>query len=176
MDEQNFLPKSIIGQAATYARNQCTALNRYLEDGELSIDNNAAERTMKAVAIGRKNWLFVGSPEAGARAAVMMSLIASCKANEVEPWACLNDVLTQIPAGASPRIPSPRHLAPVTPQTSLGNPQTKTQRTTQKMLPVVHLALIHELEFEDLFSNLLLTCFKTVADTSCYLLCLLIHL
>ncbi|MCA9049190.1 MAG: IS66 family transposase, partial [Planctomycetaceae bacterium] len=109
LDEQHFLPKSIIGQAATYTRNQWTALNCYLEDGELSIDNNAAERTMKPVAIGRKNWLFVGSPEAGARAAVLMSLIASCKANEVEPWAWLNDVLTQIPAGASPESLLPDH-------------------------------------------------------------------
>ena len=102
LEEQEFLPKSIIGQAATYTRNQWEALNRYLEDGELSIDNNAAERAMKPVAIGRKNWLFVGSPEAGARAAILMSLIASCKASEVEPWAWLNDVLTQIPRGASP--------------------------------------------------------------------------
>ncbi len=53
---QSFLPKSLIGKAATYTRNQWTALNRYLEDGDLSIDNNAAERAMRPVAIGRKNW------------------------------------------------------------------------------------------------------------------------
>ena len=100
LDEQQFLPKSQIGKAATYTRNQWTALTRYLADGDLSIDNNAAERSMKPVAIGRKNWLFVGSPQAGQRAAILMSLIASCKAKQVEPWAYLKDVLTQLPHGA----------------------------------------------------------------------------
>ena len=95
--EQSFLPKSLIGKAATYTRNQWTALNRYLEDGDLSIDNNAAERAMRPVAIGRKNWLFVGSPRAGSRAAVLMSLVASCKENRVEPWAYLRDVFTRLP-------------------------------------------------------------------------------
>ena len=52
-----------------------------MEDGRLAIDNNAAERLMKPVAFGRKNWLFVGSGEAGSRAAVLMSLVASCKLN-----------------------------------------------------------------------------------------------
>jgi hypothetical protein len=67
-----------------------------VEDGRLAIDNNAAQQLMKPVAIGRKNWLFVGSVEAGSRAAVLMSLVASCKLNEVEPWAYLRDVLTKI--------------------------------------------------------------------------------
>jgi hypothetical protein len=78
-DTQEFLPKSLIGKAATYTINQWNALNGYLEDGDLSIDNNAAERAMKPVAIGRKNWLFVGSPAAGRPAAILLSLIASCK-------------------------------------------------------------------------------------------------
>ena len=96
LDEQSFLPKSLIGKAATYTRNQWTALNRYVEDGDLSIDNNQAERAMRPVAIGRKNWLFVGSPIAGRRAATLMSLIASCKNNSVEPWAWLKDILTRL--------------------------------------------------------------------------------
>ena len=102
LDEKQFLPKSQIGKAATYTRNQWEALRRYVEDGDLSIDNNAAERAMKSVAIGRKNWLFVGSPRAGGRAAKLMSLIASCKANRVEPWAYLRDVLTRLPLGTEP--------------------------------------------------------------------------
>ena len=73
----------------------------YLENGDLSIDNNASERAMRPVAIGRKNWLFVGSKAAGQRAAILMSLIATCKANLVEPWAWLRDVLIQLPRGAS---------------------------------------------------------------------------
>jgi len=102
LDDQEFLPKSIIGQAATYTRNQWNALNRYVEDGALSIDNNAAERAMKPVAIGRKNWLFVGSPQAGHRAAILMSLIASCKASSVEPWAWLRSTLTELPRATTP--------------------------------------------------------------------------
>ena len=101
LDTQEFLPKSLIGKAATYTINQWNALNCYLEDGDLSIDNNAAERAMKPVAIGRKNWLFVGSPATGRRAAILMSLIASCKTNHVEPWAWLQNTLTQLPQGVS---------------------------------------------------------------------------
>ena len=92
------MPKSLIGKAATYTRNQWEALNRYLEDGDLSIDNNFAERAMRPIAIGRKNWLFVGSEQAGHRAAVLTSLVASCKNNFVEPWAYLKDVLTKLPS------------------------------------------------------------------------------
>lgn len=103
LDEQTFLPKSQIGKAATYTRNQWQALNRYVEDGDLSIDNNEAERAMKTVAIGRKAWLFVGSPLAGNRAAKLMSLVASCKANRVEPWAYLRDVFSKLPQGIEPQ-------------------------------------------------------------------------
>jgi transposase len=99
LDKEVFLPKSLSGKAATYTLNQWTALNRYLEHGDLSIDNNASERAMRPVAIGRKNWLFVGSHQAGRRASVLMTLIATCKANLVEPWAWLKDVLIQLPHG-----------------------------------------------------------------------------
>jgi transposase len=102
LDEQTLLPQSLIGKAQTYTRNQWTALRRYLDDGDLSIDNNLSERTVKPVAIGRKNWLFVGSPPAGRRAAVLMSLVASCKANQVEPWAYLRDLFEHLPCGAAP--------------------------------------------------------------------------
>jgi hypothetical protein len=101
LDGKQFLPKSPTGEAARYTRNQWAALNRYVEDGRLAIDNNAAERLMKPVAIGRKNWLFVGSVDAGSRAAVLMSLVASCKLNEVEPWAYLRDVFTKMAARTS---------------------------------------------------------------------------
>ena len=72
-------------------------MNRYVEDGDLSIDNNFAERAMRPIAIGRKNWLFVGSEQAGHRAAVLTSLVATCKNNFVEPWAYLKDLLTKLP-------------------------------------------------------------------------------
>ncbi len=97
-ESPKLLPKSPIGQAATYALNQWKALVRYCEDGELSIDNNAGERAMKAPALGRKNWLFVASRNGGRRAAILFSLVASCKANQVEPWAWLRDLFARVPA------------------------------------------------------------------------------
>jgi len=101
LNEQSFLPKSLIGKAHTYTLNQWQALNRYVEDGELTIDNNRAERAMRPIAIGRKNWLFVGSTAAGRRAAILATLIASCKENQVEPWAYLRDIFTRIPSRPS---------------------------------------------------------------------------
>jgi transposase len=96
-ERPHLLPKSPAGQAATYMTNQWAALNRYCESGLLSIDNNAAERAMKPCAIGRKNWLFVGSRTGGERAAVLLSLVQSCKQNQVEPWAYLRDIFDRLP-------------------------------------------------------------------------------
>jgi transposase len=92
------LPKSPLGEAFGYVRNNWSALVRYTEAGYLAIDNNVSEREMKRVAIGRKNWLFVGSPEGGKMAAVMMSFTSTCHRLSVEPWAYLQDVLTRLPA------------------------------------------------------------------------------
>jgi transposase len=94
---RDVLPKSPIGEALRYTQNQWEALERYTTDGDLAIDNNLSERTVKIAALGRKNWLFVGSPKAGRRAAVLLSLVASAKANHVEPWAWLRDLFTQLP-------------------------------------------------------------------------------
>jgi transposase len=91
------LPKSPIGEAVTYARAQWTALTRYLEDGHLAIDNNAAERALRRVVTGRKNWLFCGRDVGGTRAAVLYSVVATCKAHGIDAWAYLRDVLERIP-------------------------------------------------------------------------------
>jgi transposase len=91
------LPKSPLGQAIQYALNQWTALVRYTEAGFLAIDNNVAEREMKKIAIGRKNWLFVGSPKGGQTAAVLLSFTATCQRLGVEPWAYLQNVLRRLP-------------------------------------------------------------------------------
>ncbi len=90
------LPKSPMAEALGYARNNWMALVRYTEAGFLDIDNNVAEREMKRIAIGRKNWLFIGSPQGGAMAAVMMSFTSTCNRLDVEPWAYLHDVLTRL--------------------------------------------------------------------------------
>ena len=100
--QQGVLPKSAIGKAFTYTLNQWDALCRYTEDGDLAIDNNLAERAMKIPALGRKNWLFVASETGGRRAAILFSLVASCKANHVEPFAYLRDLFTQLPTVTSP--------------------------------------------------------------------------
>jgi transposase len=91
------LPKSPMAEALGYALNNWSALVRYTEAGFLAIDNNVAEREMKRVAIGRKNWLFVGSPQGGQTAAVLISFTSTCRRLGVEPWAYLQDVLTRLP-------------------------------------------------------------------------------
>jgi transposase len=92
------LPKSPMGQVILYAMNQWDALCVYTTDGDLSIDNNAAENALRRVAIGRKNWLFCGSDNGGHTAAVLFSLIATCQRHKVDPFAYLRDVLTRIAA------------------------------------------------------------------------------
>src|SRR4051812_5825684 len=87
------LPKSGFGQAIGYARNQWAALCRYTEDGRLTIDNNVSERRLRDQAIGRKNWLFLGSVEAGPRAAVLSTIMAGAKRHRLEPWAYVKDVV-----------------------------------------------------------------------------------
>jgi transposase len=93
------LPKSSLGKAVTYARNQWAALRRYTSDGRLTIDNNVSERTLRLQAIGRKNWEFVGSAEAGPRAAVLFTILAGAKRHHLEPWAYVRDVLLRLSAG-----------------------------------------------------------------------------
>ena len=84
-------------KAIDYALSNWTALTRFLEDGNVPIDNNAAENSIRPLAIGRRNWLFVGSQQAGERAAVVMSLIESAKLNGHDPWAYLKDVFERLP-------------------------------------------------------------------------------
>lgn len=90
------LPKSPIADAMGYARNQSGALTRFLEDARLKFDNDAAERQLRRVAVGRKNWLFAGGDEGAERACVLYSLVASCKLHGVNPWEYLRDVLVRV--------------------------------------------------------------------------------
>ncbi len=98
------LPKSPLGEAITYVFNQWAALNVYLTDGDLAIDNNASENALRRVALGRKNWLFCGSDNGGHTAAILFSLIATCQRHKVEPFNYLRDVLTRIAAQPSSRL------------------------------------------------------------------------
>ncbi len=92
------LPKSDLGKAVSYARNQWQALRRYTEDGRLTIDNNISERTLRHQAIGRKNWLFLGSKQAGPRAAILFTVLAGAKRHRIEPWAYLREILLRLHA------------------------------------------------------------------------------
>ena len=90
------LPKAPIADAMGYARNQWDALTRFIDDARLKLDNNAAERQLRRVAVGRKNWLFAGSEEGAERGCVLYSLIASCKLHDVNPFDYLRDVLVRV--------------------------------------------------------------------------------
>jgi len=96
--QREVLPKSPSGAAVRYVLNQWEALTRFLEDGELEIDNGATERANRDIALGRGNWTFFGSDVGGQTAAVLRSFIATCKRCGVEPWAWFCDVLAHIPA------------------------------------------------------------------------------
>jgi transposase len=97
--KDRILPKSAMGKAVTYARNQWAALRRYTTDGRLTIDNNVSERTLRLQAIGRRNWTFLGSAAAGPRAAVLFTILAGAKRHRLEPWAYLRDVVLKLSAG-----------------------------------------------------------------------------
>ena len=88
--------KSELAQAMRYALIRWDALVRYRDDGRLEIDNNAAERALRAVALGRKNYLFAGSDAGGERAAAIYSLTETAKLNGLDPEAYLRDVLARI--------------------------------------------------------------------------------
>jgi hypothetical protein len=98
------LPKSPMAEAIGYSLNNWAALKRYTEAGFLAIDNNVAEREMKRIAIGRKNWLFVGSPRGGQTAAVLFSFTSTCQRLGVEPWGYLRDVLERLPSHPPDRL------------------------------------------------------------------------
>jgi transposase len=105
------VPKNPVRQAMDYALRQRAALSRYVDDGRLAIDNGAAERVIRDLALGRKNWLFCGS-ERGARAAcVYFTLAASCRRHGHDPFAYLRDLFTRLPLLlAAARDPLPSEL------------------------------------------------------------------
>ena len=88
--------KSGTAEAIRYALARWQALARFIDDGTVEIDNNAAERSIRPIALGRKNWLFAGSDKGGERAAGILSLIVTAKLNGIDPEAYLRTVLTKI--------------------------------------------------------------------------------
>src|SRR5690606_11040133 len=89
--------QSPLGKAIGYALNNRKALYCFTTNGQLEIDNNAAERAIRPVAVGRKNWLFAGSRQGGAAAATFFTLIESARRNGLNPYDYLRDVFTRLP-------------------------------------------------------------------------------
>lgn len=94
---ERHLPQSPMGKALRYTLGEWSALTRYLQDGRLEIDNNLTENAIRPSAVGKKNWLFIGHPEAGWRSAVIYSVIVSCRRRGIDPWRYLSDVLKRLP-------------------------------------------------------------------------------
>jgi len=91
------LPRSQLGGAIAYALGQWEQLIRYAQDGRLEIDNNRVENAIRPTALGKKNWLFVGHPDAGGRSAILYTLLESCKRRGINPQQYLRDVLARLP-------------------------------------------------------------------------------
>ncbi|MFO0847176.1 MAG: IS66 family transposase [Gemmataceae bacterium] len=103
-------PKSPLGAAIAYARNGWPSLTRYVTDGRLAIDNGPAERAVRPLAVGRRNWLFVGGDGGLATAAVLLSVCASAKRHGLNAWAYLRDLFDRLPA-----VPAGADLSPFLP-------------------------------------------------------------
>lgn len=97
-------PSSRLGKACAYALGQCEQLTVFARDGRVEIDNHAIEASIRNVAVGRADWLACGNAEGGRRAAVMYTIIESCKAAGVEPFAWLTDILTRLPTAPASQI------------------------------------------------------------------------
>ncbi|MGH9451985.1 MAG: IS66 family transposase [Terriglobia bacterium] len=103
-EQSQVLPKSPEGQAVAYPLSNWKALIRYCEDGDLEIDNNGAERSLRGVAVGRRNWTFLGSDNGGRTAAMLTSLITTCKKRGVDPFAYLRDIFERISSHSQSRL------------------------------------------------------------------------
>lgn len=93
-----------LARAMDYMLRRWTAFTRFLEDGRVCLSNNAAERALRGIALGRKSWLFAGSDRGGQRAAAMYSLIVTAKLNDIDPQAWLADVLDRLAAHPASRL------------------------------------------------------------------------
>ena len=92
-----YLPKSPLGEAISYALNQWEAVSRFLDFGEVEIDDNLVENAIRPTCVGKKNWLFFGSEEAGTRNAAVFTLVQNCRMHGIDPYAYLKDVLERLP-------------------------------------------------------------------------------
>jgi transposase len=101
---QQLVNADVTAKAIDYTLRRWVALTVHLQDARIPVDNNAVENAIRPIALGRKNWLFVGSQQAGQRAAILMSLIESAKLNGHDAWAYLKDILTKLPTWPNSRL------------------------------------------------------------------------
>lgn len=94
----------MLGHAIDYALKRWKALTRFVEDGFLEIDNNLIENSIRPSALGKRNWLFVGHPEAGERNAVIYTLLGSCRRHGINPFNYLKDLFTRLSAAKITQI------------------------------------------------------------------------
>jgi hypothetical protein len=99
------VPSGPLAKAINYALNQWHSLQLFLEDGDIPLDNNRTENTLRQQVLGRLNWLFVGSEKGGATAAVLYTLVATCKRLRIDPFAYLRDVFTRLPSTREHELP-----------------------------------------------------------------------
>ena len=104
LQRQKLPDSSATARALDYSLRRWTALTRFVDDGQLPVDNNWIENQIRPIAIGRSNWLFAGSLRAGQRAAAVMSLVQSARMNGHDPYAYLKDVLTRLPTQRASRV------------------------------------------------------------------------
>jgi transposase len=116
------LDETPTAKAIGYARNQRVALQRFLDDGRLPLHNNGSERELRREAIGRKNWLFVGSDDSAEVNATFVSLLASCQLHDLEPWSYLRDLFCLLPSWPHRRV---LELAPANWKQTLQNQETQ---------------------------------------------------
>jgi len=95
---ERVLPKSLFGKACDYLLRYWDALSAHLHYGETRLDNNLIENAIRPSAIGKKNWLFIGHPQAGQRSAILYSIVVSCQRRGIDPLAYMRDVLTRLPS------------------------------------------------------------------------------
>lgn len=100
------LPKSLLGQAIDYTLARWETLTRYVEDGRLEIDNNLCENAIRPTAVGKKNFLCIGHPEAGQRSAVIYSVLGSCRRQGINPDEYLRDVFERLPTAKTSDLKS----------------------------------------------------------------------
>jgi transposase len=122
--QEHALDESPLHRAIGYALNQREALTRFVTDERLPMHNNISERMLRREAVGRKNWIFVGSADGGRANTTFVSLLASCALHRIEPWAYLRDLFCLIPQWPVPRV---LELAPAYWQTTLADPAVQQQ-------------------------------------------------